>query len=81
MTPPQHLFFYSPETLEKLCENHGLKVASLVAPWKRVPLGLMAYQLTRRLGLPIKLPGWLNHFGVPVNLFDAMRLIARKEAP
>jgi 2-polyprenyl-3-methyl-5-hydroxy-6-metoxy-1,4-benzoquinol methylase len=80
MTPPQHLYFYSRSTLSKLLANHGLKVVSLVAPWKRVPLGLIAYQLTRRLGLAMKLPRWLHNVGVPVNLFDAMRLIARKEA-
>ncbi len=79
MTPPQHLYFYSRSTLTKLLANHGLKAVSLRAPWKRVPLGLMAYQVTRRLGLPWALPQWLSRIGVPANLFDAMRLTARKE--
>ncbi|CAN5339811.1 hypothetical protein BH11PLA2_BH11PLA2_37250 [soil metagenome] len=79
MTPPQHLYFYSRSTLSKLVSNHGFKVKRLSAPWKRVPLGLMAYQITRRLGLKLPLPNWLHHAGLPVNLFDAMRLVARKE--
>lgn len=80
MTPPQHLYFYTRSSLATLAANHGLQTVSLSAPWKRVPLGLMAYQITRRLGLPFKLPKLLSNVGVPVNLFDAMRLIARKEA-
>lgn len=79
MTPPQHLFYYTRSTLKKLANNHGLNVIRVNAPWKRVPLGLMAYQVTRRIGLPLTLPAWLNRIGIPVNLFDALRLIARKE--
>lgn len=80
MTPPQHLYFYTRPTLACLAANHGLKTLEIKSPWKRVPLGLMAYQITRRLGLPLTLPGWMHNIGVPVNLFDAMRLIARKES-
>jgi 2-polyprenyl-3-methyl-5-hydroxy-6-metoxy-1,4-benzoquinol methylase len=80
MTPPQHLYFYTRSTLSKLLANHGFETVSLKAPWKRVPLGLMAYQLTRRLGVRLPLPGWLHRAGVPMNLFDAMRLVARRTA-
>jgi SAM-dependent methyltransferase len=79
MTPPQHLFFYSKHTLSRLAANHGFRTVSLRSPWKKVPLGLMGYQITRRLGLPIKLPRWMHHVGLPVNLFDAMRLVAVRE--
>jgi len=79
MTPPQHLYFYSRYSLATLLANHGLEAIHATAPWKKVPLGLMAYQITRRLGLPLKLPPWMSRIGLPVNLFDAMRLTARKE--
>jgi SAM-dependent methyltransferase len=80
MTPPQHLYFFSRRTLIRLVEKAGFTVVEAVHPWKSVPLGLAVYQLTRRLGLRLPLPGWLNRLGVPVNLFDAVRLVARKEA-
>jgi SAM-dependent methyltransferase len=78
MTPPQHLFFYTPDTLKKLLSNHGFDTINIRSPWKRVPLGLVAYQLTRRLGLRLPLPGFVHRAGVPLNLFDAMRVIARR---
>ena len=76
MTPPQHLSFFTPTAIRALCERVGLTVTEVSHPWKRVPLSLMAYQLQRVAGLkPRKLtiPG-----GVSVNLFDAMRVTARK---
>lgn len=76
MTPPQHLWFFSPSTIGALLAHHGFHVESIDHPWKRVPLALMAYQAARYVGgqalvkrLPIR--GTL-----PVNLFDAMRVTA-----
>ncbi len=47
MTPPQHLYFFSPKTLSMLLEKIGFRVVKVVKPWKTVPLGLMAYQIAR----------------------------------
>jgi SAM-dependent methyltransferase len=80
MTPPQHLYFYTRPSITKLLAHHGFEVVTIRAPWKRVPLGLMAYQITRRMGVRLPLPGWLHRAGVPVNLFDAMRVVARRRA-
>jgi hypothetical protein len=77
MTPPQHLFFYSVKTLTRLLENHGFEVVYLVKPWKTVSVGLMAYQFGNRLGLRLPFLESIN-IGLPVNLFDALRLVARK---
>ncbi len=77
MTPPQHLFFFSARTIRLLLEKTGFEVASIRYPWKIVPWSLMLYQVSpslhRMLGRLGKVP-----LGIPVNLFDAMLVIARK---
>lgn len=78
MTPPQHLYFYSPRTLAALLRQYGLRVVDCSKPWKVVPLTLAAYQMASRLGLQLRLSERLNSFGMPVNLFDSFRMLARK---
>ena len=77
MTPPQHLYFFSRHTLRRLLESSGFKIRSIVYEWKFVPLGLVGFQLCRRLGLP---GGWARGLrgGVYVNLFDAVTVLAVK---
>jgi hypothetical protein len=79
MTPPQHLYFYSRRTLKALLRKAGFKILECTRPWKKIPFGLAAYQLLRRFHIPLPLPRKLSNFGVPVNLFDTVRLICRKE--
>lgn len=76
MTPPQHLWFFSRRTVTALLARHGFEVHTFEHPWKRVPLNLVAYQVTRYLRSQsllrkITIPG-----AIPLNLFDAMRVIA-----
>lgn len=78
MTPPQHLWFFTQSSLAKLLAQAGFRVTDVQHPWKQVPLGLMAYQLGRALGLQafvqrLRMPT----LGLPVNLFDAVRVVAR----
>ncbi|NOT32275.1 MAG: class I SAM-dependent methyltransferase [Planctomycetes bacterium] len=78
MTPPQHLWFFTQASLAKLLAQAGFRVTAVQHPWKQVPLGLMAYQLGRALGLQAlvrRLP--VPTLGLPVNLFDAVRVVAR----
>ena len=77
MTPPQHTFYFSPRTLTVLFEQMGYKVEIVKRPWKFVPLSLAFYQLGSRLGLRLKPLEKLNLL-VPVNLGDAVLLVARK---
>ncbi len=79
MTPPQHTFFFSKETLIQLLKKNELTIKLADKPWKFVPLGLAFYQLSSRLGLSLKVPTSLNRIGVPVNLFDTIRVIAKKQ--
>jgi SAM-dependent methyltransferase len=62
MTPPQHLYH----------------VIDASHPWKVVPIGLMAYQLASRLGFGAPRLRHLNEVGLPVNLFDAIRVVATR---
>jgi 2-polyprenyl-3-methyl-5-hydroxy-6-metoxy-1,4-benzoquinol methylase len=78
MTPPQHLYFFSRRTLAALLEKAGLKLVDCRKPWKMVPLGLAAYQVARRFGVKLPFPSWMNRLGIPLNLFDAMQVIACK---
>lgn len=78
MTPPQHLFFFSRDGITKLLARCGYEVVAWDRPWRRVSAGLAAYQLTRRLGLAVPVPPRLNRFGLPMKLFDGMRVVARR---
>ena len=78
MTPPQHLFFFSKKNLSQLLERKGFEVLDRSRPWKWVPLGLAAYQISRRLGLPRHIPKILHSIKIPVNLFDTTMIVARK---
>jgi 2-polyprenyl-3-methyl-5-hydroxy-6-metoxy-1,4-benzoquinol methylase len=80
MTPPQHLWFFSRESIRRMTQPLGLEFAHFDHPWKLVPLSLITFQLRRMAGLRPRpgasaAPGTL---GVPVNLFDAMRVVLRK---
>ncbi len=78
MTPPQHLSFFTPRSMTLMLEAAGLRVVELSHPWKRVPLSLFAYQLQRLAGLKPRPFSALNMWGLPINLWDAMRVIAIK---
>jgi SAM-dependent methyltransferase len=78
MTPPQHLWFFTPASMRGLARSLGLEVLSFAHPWKLVPLSLVVFQLKRMMGLsPRARPGG-HALGLPVNLFDAMRVVLRK---
>lgn len=80
MTPPQHLWFFTTGSVQRIAARLGLEVVEIVHPWKVVPLSLALYQATRALGLgrPRAPTGLASRLGVPVNLFDAMRVVMRR---
>jgi len=78
MTPPQHLWFFTPDSMQKLASRTGLRYQTLDHPWKVVPLSLILFQLKRMIGLTPKKSTAASNVGVPVNLFDAMRVVMRK---
>jgi 2-polyprenyl-3-methyl-5-hydroxy-6-metoxy-1,4-benzoquinol methylase len=81
MTPPQHLWFFSQESIARMAASLGLTVEHLDHPWKIVPLSLITFQLGRMLGLGGGPASATSRIGLPVNLFDAMRIILRKRSP
>ncbi|MBN2350339.1 MAG: class I SAM-dependent methyltransferase [Bacteroidales bacterium] len=79
MTPPQHLFFFTFKGLKQLLMQTGFKIVLVRKPAKLVPLKLILYQLTKRLGFK---GNWINRIydlGIPVNLWDTFFIVARKE--
>jgi len=79
MTPPQHLWFFTRESFRRWGNRIGMRIESYGHPWKIVPLSLIAFQLARAVGRSVTFPIGAR-LGLPVNLFDAMRIVLRKEA-
>ncbi|WP_161491887.1 class I SAM-dependent methyltransferase [Bradyrhizobium centrolobii] len=81
MTPPQHLWFFNCDSIASLAHSVGLRVESSDRPWKFVPFSLIAFQVGRMLGRKIAASPTGNRFAIPVNLFDAMRVVLSKAPP
>ena len=78
MTPPQHLWYFTPESIRRMSAGLGLSIDRLDHPWKTVPASLILFQLRRMFGVrgaPVTVG---SSIAVPVNLFDAMRIVLRK---
>jgi SAM-dependent methyltransferase len=79
MTPPQHLWFFTKQSLCRIADSLGLKLEHTDHPWKLVPLSLISFQLRRMLRLrPV--PSKATPLCLPINLFDAMRMVFRKSS-
>jgi SAM-dependent methyltransferase len=82
MTPPQHLWFFTPQSIRCLAHSLGFKLEACDHPWKIVPLALIEFQMRRLLRASRgRSSTFANRLGVPINLFDAMRCVLRKPAP
>jgi SAM-dependent methyltransferase len=78
MTPPQHLWYFTRESVERMALPLGLRMEAFDHPWKIVPLSLISFQIRRMLGLRPAAASAASGLGIPVNLFDAMRVVLRK---
>jgi 2-polyprenyl-3-methyl-5-hydroxy-6-metoxy-1,4-benzoquinol methylase len=78
MTPPQHLWFFTGESLRRMAPPLGLSMEHFDHPGKIVPLSLIIFQLKRMIGMRGSQVPTASRVGVPVNLFDAMRVVLRK---
>jgi SAM-dependent methyltransferase len=82
-TLPEHLFFYSRESLRRLLGSHGFRVETIRAEGALYPVGYLVERLRKtlvgrsRTG-SIRFPG--AGLVVPVNLFDVITVTARREA-
>jgi SAM-dependent methyltransferase len=79
MTPPQHLWFFTRDSIRQMGERCGLALTHFSHPGKVVPLSLIEFQLRRMLGLRPAPAAHASGIGIPVNLFDAMRVVLRKD--
>jgi 2-polyprenyl-3-methyl-5-hydroxy-6-metoxy-1,4-benzoquinol methylase len=80
MTPPYHLWYFTAESLARLAAAAGLATAEVAHPWKLVPAALLLQLLGQSIGVgwPPSLLSKASRLGIPVNLFDAMRVVLRK---
>lgn len=78
MTPPQHLWFFTRESLRRMANTVGLSMVYFDHPGKIVPLSLIDFQLRRMLGMRNSSTAAASRIGISVNLFDAMRVVLRK---
>jgi SAM-dependent methyltransferase len=80
MTPPQHLWYFTRDSITRMAAAAGLEVCQISRPWKRVPMSLIVQLISRYTGLelPRSTLTSLSKAGFPVNLFDAMRIVLRK---
>ena len=82
MTPPQHIWYFTPQAFERLAVRLGAVVESVSHPGKLVPLSLITFQLSRILHLSGKVKAWgrASGTGINLNLFDAVHVVLRKPA-
>jgi SAM-dependent methyltransferase len=68
---PEHLFFYSPESLRRLMAAHGIALRALRHEGAHYPLSYLAERLEKTLGVRLPL-GRLGRLALPVNLGDVL---------
>jgi SAM-dependent methyltransferase len=83
-TLPEHLFFYSRQSLRRLLEAHGLQVERMRADASSYTLGYLAERLRKTLwpgrrASRGRFPG--SALRIPVNLFDIVTVHAVKRSP
>jgi len=88
--PPTHLFYFTRPALQQLCNRAGLEPVrfATVTVYRRLRSALQALERLHgrspsgrlaRMGLRL-LPAAVLDLGIPLNLFDTLRLVARKPA-
>lgn len=84
-TLPEHLYFYSRESLRRLLARHGFRVEHMRAEAAWYPVGYLVERLRKTLlGRPATgAAAWPGaRLALPVNLFDVVTVVAvRSEAP
>ena len=78
MTPPQHLWYFTRESVQRMSHALRLRMEFCDHPWKIVPISLIAFQMRRMLGMRNASTSTASGVGLPVNLFDALRIVLRK---
>jgi SAM-dependent methyltransferase len=78
MTPPQHLWYFTPTSIARLAHRLDLRLEYAGHPWKVVPMSLVLFQIGRMLGMRRARLPMASRLGLPINLFDAMRVVLRK---
>ncbi|MEW6418480.1 MAG: class I SAM-dependent methyltransferase [Nitrospirota bacterium] len=86
LTPPQHLFYFSPQTISVLLKNHGFKIIKISYNGQYTNVGYIVNKLKqlhnknkliRLIDLIIKTTK-INSLNIYLNLYDVMTIYAKK---
>lgn len=77
---PEHLFFFSPDSLRRIVEKAGCEVLTTVNEINWVPVSYIVERLEKSLRMRLPLGRWLaaRPWILPATLFDVMGIYARK---
>jgi len=80
MSPPGHLWYFTPNSLDILMKRFGLIRVDISYPWKIVPFNLIVNQLFLMLGWKphFNFPKIMSNYGILSNLFDTMRVVYKR---
>ncbi|MFN0135027.1 MAG: class I SAM-dependent methyltransferase, partial [Phycisphaerae bacterium] len=79
---PEHLFFFSPDSLSRIIESRGCKVVRRVSEVNWIPVSYAVERLQKTLRMRVPLGRWLaaRKWMLPATLFDVMGLYAVKRS-
>lgn len=77
-TPPQHLSFFSPDSIKKLLSPIGFKNISISHPAAYYPVSYLAHKLQSVYGINLPRISFIENIILPVNLGDIMLVVASK---
>lgn len=77
--PPQHLSYFSPQTITRLLTASGFTNIKISHPASYYPLAYLLHKLKSLYHLPLPLPNWSHKIILPVNLGDIMLVTATKK--
>lgn len=75
---PEHLYFFSRDTLANLLTKLGFHVVAIKYEWTAYSFGYLLERLFRISGVSWSARPFLHRTAIPVNLLDVMTLYARK---
>ena len=84
LTPPQHLFYFNRQSMEKVAERTGFEVQHFTYPGKMVSMEFLGFKLQEAFGLPLAPMRWLTslpgirNLRTSVNMRDIFTCIAFK---
>lgn len=84
MTPPEHLFFFTPDSMKALLAENGFQAEDFLYVGKNACIDFILFKLSQSIGAPARVLRFIaNKLGISglkmyINLFDIMTCVSRK---